>query len=345
VAEPIIAGDLQPEELQELRSWADECAASPGSLPAACEDVQSRLIRSVGRGALGSGRLVYVKLMGFPRSKDALRYLHRALPAEREARSLLRLAAAGIDCPIPLYVQTRRRFLRPELSLLAMSAIEVEERRPDFAEYCALTARLAEIGLFHPDLNPGNFLAQTSGGLALIDLQSARWRSAPLGASLRQRMAAKLWLESGEGEDPQQMVRSGLLLPEQVPAALSDAKRMRIAFLRGRVLRCLRNSTDFESSRSFCGSMHRRRRRGSESSLQGSRALRELWIGDRAREILQSEQALLSGLYLRAWWCPGKSRLFYPSELSAEELEGQRSSLAAGYRQFLELRDSVGELD
>ncbi len=341
MAETLISKELQAEELAELRAWAGESLAARGALPAACEDVQSRLIRSVGRGRLASGRLVYLKLMAFPRGKDALRYIHRSLPAEREARSLLRLAAGGIDCPRPLYVQTQRRCLRPHFSFLAMTAIETEERQPDFAEYCALTARLTGLGLFHPDLNPGNFLCQKSGGLALIDLQSARWRAAPLAAGLRMRMAAKLWLESGKGKGSELMVAAGLLQQEQLPAVLAEARRLRIAFLRGRVLRCLQTSSEFECRRSWRGTMHRRRDRAADHSLEGGRELRQLWIGDRAREILLSEQSQLSALFLRSWWSPGRSALYFPKELAADRLSSERSAQLAAFEEFQALEGAI----
>ena len=58
-----------------------------GRLPAELPLVQGRLVRAVHRGELPSGP-VFVKVMTFPRGKDRLRYLLRALPGEHEARML-----------------------------------------------------------------------------------------------------------------------------------------------------------------------------------------------------------------------------------------------------------------
>ena len=99
----------------ELEAWWRGFVAE-GRLPEALQLVQGRLIRSVHKGPLGSGT-VFVKTMSFPRAKDRLRYLLRALPAAHEAAMLRRAAAAGVRCPEVLAAFGERRLGLP-LSLI-----------------------------------------------------------------------------------------------------------------------------------------------------------------------------------------------------------------------------------
>ena len=74
----------QPADRRQIEAWWEEIVADPSVLPDGVALVQSRLVRAVGRATLPSGVEVYLKIMGFPRGKDRLRYLLRPLPAMHE---------------------------------------------------------------------------------------------------------------------------------------------------------------------------------------------------------------------------------------------------------------------
>ena len=207
------APELSAADRQVISGWWQAFLARPDAMPDGLEIVQSRLIRAVGRGRLPDSGTVYAKLMGFPRFRDRLRYVHRALPATHEARLLRRLAAAGLACPEVLAVAGARRALRvPRASLLVTRALPGEVGVLPFAEAATFAARLAAVGLFHPDLNQGNFARLESGEAAVLDLQSARWPSdRSLSEAARMVMATKLLHEFGAGARPEVLVSAGLV--------------------------------------------------------------------------------------------------------------------------------------
>ena len=334
MAEAWVAAGVDEEQRAKLAAWAEECSRRPGQLPAECQPVKTRLVRAVGKALIPGGREVYLKVMGFPRGKDRLRYMFRPLPAVHEAQALLRCQRWGVACPEPLYAFALRRWGRPRLSFLAMGGMEVEDRSPPLAEVAVLAARLAEIGLFHPDLNPGNFLPLVDGSLAVIDLQSARWRRPPLRRSLRIRMAAKLWAECLDKEDPEVLVAVGLIHPADLERSLDLAEGFRVAYLRGRILRCLHTSSEFQVSRQWDGVSYRRRIEVEESCLQGGSELRKLWIGDRARQILDAVPPVFTGLHVKYWWLPGPNSLFFSTEKGADSIAAESQRLLEGYRRF-----------
>lgn len=332
-----IASDVGDLQRAKLAAWAEECSRRPGELPADCRRVKSRLVRAVGKGVIPGDREVYLKVMGFPRGKDRLRYLLRPLPAVHEAKALLRCQRGGIACPQPLYALASRRWGQPRLSFLAIAGMEVEDRRPPLAEVAALAARMAKIGLFHPDLNPGNFLPLVDGSLAVIDLQSARWRRAPLRRSLRIRMAAKLWAESLLQEDPEALVVAELIGSPDLSAVLDLAEGLRIAHLRGRILRCLRTSSEFRVRRHWNGVSYRRRVEVEEVCLHGGGELRKLWIGDRVRQVLDAKPPIFTALFMKSWWLPGRHSLYYPRAPGADIMASESKPLLEGYRRFHDL--------
>ena len=174
------------------------------TLPPDVAPVQTRLVRAVGRGTLADGRSVYLKAMDFPRWKDRLRYLFRALPAAHEAALLREVAATGLNCPVVVYAATARRWAMPWRSLLITEALPVAAQSAQkhgpvtWSEASAVAARLAEAGVFHPDLHRLNLERLDDGGVAVLDLQSARARGVSLKAAERLHMAAKLLAEPAE---------------------------------------------------------------------------------------------------------------------------------------------------
>jgi hypothetical protein len=183
-----------PDDGAVLQRWWNEFA-STGRLPNDLEPVQARLVRAVHRGELPSGP-VYVKVMTFPRAKDRLRYLLRALPGAHEARMLRATAAAGIVCPEVVFVRTARRFGLPHRSMLVLRALAVRSPALDPAARllgeAAVAARLLAAGIVHRDLHGENFVELQDGRLAVLDLQSAAMVRRPPGAAARIRAAARL---------------------------------------------------------------------------------------------------------------------------------------------------------
>ena len=208
----------------QLQRWWEESVAC-GGLPDDVEPVQARLIRVVGRARLPDAGEVYLKVMGFPRPKDRLRYLFRALPAQHEARMLAVLTESGIPCPAVLDARGRRTFGIPRLSFLVLRGLDRVDRQPDGSEIARLAGELAKAGVFHPDLHRGNQLPLVDGRLAVLDLHSARL--ARPGLSRRQRLivAARLIGEPGPlAEDCVPLVQAGLLQPEELVLARQLAR-------------------------------------------------------------------------------------------------------------------------
>jgi hypothetical protein len=269
------------------RWWQAFVAA--GDLPADLAPVQTRLVRGVYRGALPSGP-VFVKAMAFPRAKDRLRYAFRALPGAHEAAMLQRLAAAGVPAPAVVAVRTRRAGLLPAHSLLVLRALPVvaETAVPAvrIADEAALVLRLLAAGVVHGDLHTGNFVRLADGRLAVLDLQSAT-PVAPVRAdrrALRVRLAANL-LQDRPAELAGALRRAGLLRDDgETREALARAGARARAFQRGRVGRCLAESTEFTRAWRGWGCEHRRRDAAAGRWLAVADAL-AAWRGQRVREL------------------------------------------------------------
>ncbi len=318
-----------------LEGWRRACAEDPQQLPAGVEPVQSRLVRSVGRADLAGEGAVYLKLMGFPRAKDRLRYSIRALPAVHEAGLLRRLAGAGVDCPEVIACWGGRRFGLPHMSLLVPRALPVDVGVvPGFAEMAEVAARLAKLGLFHHDLNRGNFVPLTGGGLAVIDLQSARWPGSDLGRERRLRMAAKLAAEAGPGADLLALATAGLCRDVDLTRVAQRAAAVERAELIRRIRRCLQSSSEFVVERRWNGRLCRRRASSAvpDQLLDRGRQCSAMWLGDRTLEVLDRRDAQLSALFKKCWWFPGQDSVYtpglngqvFPDEASTELLEGFR---------------------
>ena len=333
-----------PSDQTELARWLEACAARPGELPAGVERVQSRLIRCVGRGELPDSGPAYVKVMAFPRLRDRIRYLFRPMPALHEARMLshLRVRASDVACPAVLATRGLRRFGSPRLSVLVTAGLPVDaDAAPaTLAEAAGVAARLAAVGLFHPDLQPLNLPRLTDGRLAVLDLQSARRRRAPLRRSLRLAMAAKLAV--GEA-DLAALAAGGLVAPADLPIVRARAARIRRAELESRVRRCLTNSSEFAVERRLFSVTFRRRALEPATAITtGGVAALTLWIGDRACEVLDGSPPLFAKLVRDPWWLGGRHRLYIPGSTDQETVDRRRLVLLEGHRRWLELRAGRG---
>ncbi|MBM4061473.1 MAG: hypothetical protein FJ265_10330 [Planctomycetes bacterium] len=328
----------QPADLPVLEVWWRHFVAA-GRLPEDVACVQQRLVRAVGRGELPSGP-VFLKAMTFPRAKDRLRYLARALPAAHEAALLRAVAAAGIRCPEVVAVRTARWAGLPFRSLLVLRALPVAERGepavPRLRDAAAIAARLLEAGIEHGDLHGGNFVRLADGELAVLDLQSARLRGRVCGsASARVAAAARLLREhlGGPAAAAEPLLQAGLLRDAgQFAEAVRLAEEQQRRFQRGRVLRCLQESTEFGRRWHWCGVEHHRRGglpRG-RWLPPDPRALR-CWLGQRALHLFEARAPVFAALRRRWWWRSGMGALYAPHACSEDRIEAELSAAAAGY--------------
>jgi len=319
--------------------WREFVAA--GDVPACFERVQGRLIRAVHRAELG-GEEVFVKTMTFPRWKDRVRYLVRRLPAAHEARLLRATAAAGIPCPDVVAVYTRRRAGLPHRSMLVLRALPVaaadaprEDRVQRVTAEVVLAAGLLRAGIHHRDLHTENFVRLDSGGLAVLDMQSARITGG-VRRSSRLAVAARMLRElegATEAAAVDAMRRSGLLRSDdEVDVARRRRDRLRAGYEGARVRRCLQTSTEFERRPAWRGVRYARRDRAAGGRwLAGGRALLDAWIGQRVLE-LREQRAPLFGAYFRKWWwLGGGGGLYVPAQCSDAQIEAEvRFAAAAG---------------
>ncbi|MBK8096811.1 MAG: hypothetical protein IPK26_06870 [Planctomycetes bacterium] len=333
-----------------LASWWRE-HVSTGGLPAAATVVQQRLVRAVGRAELPSGP-VFVKVMAFPRAKDRLRYLFRALPGAHEATMLAAVAAAGIPCPRVVAVETLRRRLLPHRSMLVLRALPVAPTTRTWTEQLAAEARigvaLLAAGIVHGDLNLGNFVTLPGGELAVLDLQSARRGGG--GCRARMDIAARLLgehvvaghLTAAAGVPVLRAV--GLLTSDVEAAAVLELAALRHRlWLRGRIRRCLQQSTEYSRAIRWNGVEHRQR--GPLPAGQwhcGPRAfLRRAWLGQRALQVLEGRSPRLPAIFCGWPWLPSRSAVYVPDSLRGVPVQAELQVLSEGFerhRQWLDRR-------
>jgi tRNA A-37 threonylcarbamoyl transferase component Bud32 len=310
--------------------------------------VHARLIRVVGRGELPSGP-VFVKLMTFPRAKDRLRYALRPLPAVHEARLLAAVAAASIPCPEVVAAHAARRHLLPACSMLVLRALPVvpapDGRSPPelLRERACLAARLLAAGIVHTDLNAANFVWLADGRLAVLDLQSARLRRPESARAHAVRIAARLLRDCDNPGSPAAaaaLLDSGLLRDGAgVAAARWHADADARAFLRGRILRCLGESTEFTRVLRASGVEHRRRGELPPGRwIRGGRGLRRCWLGQRALELFENRSPRLPAYLSSWWWLPGRSAVYVPADIDEPSLGAELQMLAAGHARWLRSR-------
>ena len=287
-----------------------------GRMPDHLEPVQGRLIRTVHRGVLPSGP-VHLKAMTFPRAKDRWRYLLRPLPAVHEARLLQAVAAAGIPAPAVVAVHVARRGLWPARSLLVLRSLPVvaETLPPDLRlrDEAALAVRLLAAGIVHRDLHSENFVRLADGSLAVLDLQSARCGGQPGRAVYRATAARLLRDRTGDPASLAAVLRSAGLLRDdtEVAMAIARAAAERAHHARGRVLRCLQESTEFTRRVTLRGCEYRRRGSVGEGRwIWGDRSLREAWLGQRVRELRSGTAPVFCAYFQKWWWFGGGAGLY-----------------------------------
>ncbi|MHC4512895.1 MAG: lipopolysaccharide kinase InaA family protein [Planctomycetota bacterium] len=332
------ADDLHPDDRRQLQEWWTQCCARPGQLPADLEVVQQKIVRAVGHGELPQAGSVYVKAMWFPRAKDKLRYAFRRLPGVHEARMLGLLGKAGVPCPKVLFVRGRRVMGVPRLSLLVVGDLHPAATAPAPRAMIDVAARLAAAGVFHPDLNPGNFLLLESGEVAVLDLQSARQRSGAIDRRERRRMAAKLLLHlDPNGSSLEDVVESGLLHADDGPLVLDNIAEMQRNTQLTRIRRCFMESTTFTVGWRWNGTLFRRRSVADGGTwVEGGAELVRYWIGDRSQEVLANHAPVLGGLFRRSALFPGKHKLYIPGG-GQEPLRDAVPRLLEGHAKYLEL--------
>lgn len=332
-----------------VESWWQHFVAT-GRLPAELPLVQGRLVRAVHRGELPSGP-VFVKVMTFPRGKDRLRYLLRALPAEHEARMLAAVGAAGVPCPEVVAVRTQRRLGLPARSLLVLRALPLAaaaggdaEPLARLSEAAAIVRTLLQAGIEHRDLHDGNFVRLADGRLAVLDLQSARQRRG--GDRARLGAAARLVRDR---QEPSEALAAAL----QAGGLVRDAgERARVfaqrhaderRFQRSRALRCLRESTGFTWRLRASGREFRRRDCPADGRwVRGGAELRQAWIGQWCLESAGGSASggpVFGAYFQNWWWLGGGGALYVPAALDDAQVAAAVQRASAGWRRSV-LADS-----
>ena len=309
-----------------LQRWWDTFVAT-GTLPPGLELVQTRLVRAVNRGDLPSGP-VYVKTMTFPRAKDRLRYLLRALPGAHEARMLGAVAAAGIPCPEVMFVRTARRFGLPFRSLLVLRALSTgasADPARRLSDEAAVAARLLARGIVHHDLHSGNFVELADGRLAVLDMQSAACTPRPPSVRVRMRVAARL-LQDRPATDAAAattaFVGAGLLgSAADVERVLAAVATLRARFVRTRIRRCLGESTEFTRRIGLGGVEHRARGELPPGTWRAGRDARRVWLGQRVLQVLEGRPPVFPAFLHKWWWLGGGGALYVPAAYSEDRID------------------------
>ncbi|MEO6595073.1 MAG: hypothetical protein ABIP94_10015 [Planctomycetota bacterium] len=331
------AGTAAAGDRQALDRWWRTFVRT-GRLPAELDLVQGRLVRAVLRGSLPSGD-VFVKVMTFPRAKDRLRYAVRALPAAHEARMLRAAAAEHIRCPEVLDVRTKRRAGMPARSFLVLRALPTQtavevDSNARLRDEATMALRLLAIGIEHRDLHSGNFVRLGDGELAVLDLQSASLHGRPcLAAAQRIAAAARLLRERDVEAGHRHTLRDlGLLQNEaEWRRVLAMVERDRMRFHRGRIRRCLLETTEFTRSRSLFGCEHRTRGELPPGRwCYGGRQLRRAWLGQRALHLLAGRPPLFPAFFQKSWWLGGGAALYVPLACSEDRIEAEIEAAAVG---------------
>lgn len=304
--------------------------------------VRSRLIRRVGRGELPDLGPAYVKLMAFPRFRDRVRYAVRPLPAVHEARmfALVQERVPDVATPPVLAWLGERSLCGPRLSVLVTAALPLSEPpiEPELPRVVRLAHRLADAGVFHPDLHGANTPVLDDGRLALLDLQSVRARRRPLGRRARMRMAEKLAAPGHEGVAA--AVAEGGLVDARDAAALEGrARRRALGEIDRRIRRCLTNSTAFRVRRGLAATTYERRGIGEQREVRrGGAELLAAWIGDRVCEVLGGSEPLFGALVRDRLWLGGRCHLYIPRSTDPEVVDQRWPELLQEHRRWRALR-------
>ena len=330
---------MSAREHEELRGWWRGFVKS-GELPPCFEHVQGRLIRAVHRAPLAGGE-VFVKTMTFPRGKDRIRYLLRALPAQHEAAMLRATAAAGVPCPEVVAAFSGRRLGLPHRSMLVLRALPVasevaSDADARVADEVVVAMRLLAAGIHHEDLHVENFVRLESGELAVLDLQSAqRFEPGSDGPGRRRMAVAIRMLRDREGPEQRAataaMRAHGMLRSEaEVVEALRVSDRLRVRYERSRVFRCFRTSTEYARRLTLLGVRYERRGRDGDGRwLHGGAALRDAWLGQRVRQLCGAGTPRFGAYFRKWWWLGGGSALYVAGQCSDAEIEVEVREAAA----------------
>ncbi|MCA8974778.1 MAG: hypothetical protein KDC98_08650, partial [Planctomycetes bacterium] len=276
------------------------------------------------------------KTMTFPRGKDRLRYLVRALPAEHEARVLRCARAAGLPCPEVLDVRTLRRRLLPSRSWLVLRALPVvaavEHPMTRLADQAALALRMLTAGIEHRDLHGDNFVRLDDGTLAVLDMQSARaHRRSIAGREHRLAAATRLIRDLDADAVADGLMASGLVRDAgELAAAVAAAARQREDYRRGRVLRCMQETTEFTRTIRWAGIEHRHRGPLPPGRWLWRRGLRRCWIGQRARALFGSRSPVFPAFFQKWWWLGGTAGLYVPDACREDTIDAELASAASG---------------
>jgi len=330
--------ELDDADRRQIDAWWREIVHAPTRLPAGVTLVQSRLVRAVGRGTLPGGVEVYLKLMGFPRPKDKLRYLLRSLPAEHEAHILRYLAATPIRVPDVLAARGIRRRGLPHACLLLTRALPVVQRELQPDPVLDVVFALRDAGIFHPDLHSDNFLSLDDGGIAVLDMQSARRRRA-IQLDDMNRMLATLVAHRayrGDSIDPWcDALRARGHDELSVGRIRELAVRVNIGARCDWLRRCLKESTQFAVRSGLFRTRYERRSMAEAGDwVEGGTEMFRYWMGDRALEILTGATPVLAGLDRPRWGMPGCHRIRLAGGVDA--LAGHAERLLAGYGRYRE---------
>ena len=332
---------MSPAERQALQGWWRGFVES-GELPSCFERVQGRLIRAVHRAPLAGGE-VFVKTMTFPRGKDRLRYLLRALPAKHEAEMLRATAAAGVPCPEVVAAFSGRRLGLPRRSMLVLRALPAvcEQADPEqrAVDEVHLALRLLRAGIYHGDLHGENFVRLASGALAVLDLQSARrFDAGAAGARRRRCLVAARMLRARSGAEAQAALDAmrgcGLLASAaEVAETLALRDRERARYDETRIRRCMQSSTEFERRISWRGVCYRlRSARAGGRWIRGCSRSRDAWVGQRIQQLRSSEVGPFGAYFQKWWWLGGGASLYVSRSCSDDQIEAAVESASAAAR-------------
>ncbi|MED5330019.1 MAG: lipopolysaccharide kinase InaA family protein [Planctomycetota bacterium] len=286
-----------------LQSVADAFAG--GELPADYEVIKERGRRQIWRAPKSAGGLLLKHFtVG---SWESWRSLVWPSRAGRETQMMLAFQKAGIPTVEPVGFAERRKSGRVvegwflgrlvpnsrTLSDVLDGLDEVTGKEDVLSSAMSVVATMHQHPFLHRDLHAGNLLVEDNGHVLITDLHSAwrvprltrRMRVANLGEllfSLRGVLRVELhetvlgMYAKARGEDLAELVRD-------VHLAM---RRFEQDYVRGRVARCMRNSTEFEKVKDYRGGRVWHRRSYSMETLGEDLSWHEKVAGEGGPDLL-----------------------------------------------------------
>ena len=137
-----------------------------------------------------------------------------------------------------------------------------------------------------------------------------------------------------------ELVAGGLLRgADELVAARQLAHQELGQFRRGRLRRCLGNSTEFCRVLSWRGVEHRQRGELPTGQwLPPSASALQQWLGQRALQVFENRPPAFPAFFRKWWWFRGKGSLYLPRACSQDRIESELSVAAAG---FVRYRDVI----